>query len=311
MHTAVLHTAATLALSALVGFSTPTEAAPTSLARQIADTELFGYLFANFYKNNEQVFFQLSDGDDPLSYSPTNNNKPVLVSDVGSKTARDPFIAYDPTQDKYWLLANNQVRRSRSRGYSSASLAGRLTRTSRPLVPTRAQSLIALGIANGGDFNKAYYANYSGAVLFTGLDNTLTNWSCPQLIDFAGPDSLHVFAPEAIWDYEKSQFLLYWTGAYANATTGKFWATYTADFTQFSPPFVYYEEDNTIYDLTIGAIEDDGKSYVRFWSSNEFGGRIRGQYSLDGLFGTWIDINSTATPNDNKGVLNPDKAGSR
>lgn len=58
----------------------------TAFERQApSDSSRFGYLSANFYKNDEQVFFQLSDGDDPLSFSPVNNNKPVLVNDQGSK----------------------------------------------------------------------------------------------------------------------------------------------------------------------------------------------------------------------------------
>lgn len=169
-------------LSALSVLAAPMLASAAALQgsltqRHGAQNGLFGYLFANFYSNNEQVFFQLSDGDDPLSYSPINNNKPVLRSTVGAKAVRDPYIAWNPIEDQYWLLGNNQ-------------------------------SLVALGIDKGGDFNKAFYANYSGAVLFKGLDNTLTNWDAPCLIDFAGHDSLHVFAPEAIWDTDKNAFLV-------------------------------------------------------------------------------------------------------
>lgn len=103
---------------------------------------------------------------------------------------------------------------------------------------------------------------------------------------------------------------LYWTGAYQTATTQKTYAAYTTDFVTFSDPFVYYEEDRNVVDMTIASVDDGRKNFVRFWQSQEFGGSVRGQYTKEGLLGNWYNINSTQTPGDNIGVLNPDKGGS-
>lgn len=62
--------------------------------------------------------------------------------------------------------------------------------------------------------------------------------------------------------------------------------------------------------MTVAAVDESGKRYVRFWQSQEFGGTVRGQWSQDGLNGPWTYINSTQTPNATGSVLNPGKGGS-
>ncbi|CAO1634669.1 unnamed protein product [Sympodiomycopsis kandeliae] len=261
---------------------TSTQAAPSKGTRangHVSHNNHFGYLFANFYRNNEQVFFQLSDGNDPLSFSPLNNNKPVVVNDEGSKAIRDPFIAYNPLKDKYWLIGNNQ-------------------------------SLIALGIDKGGDFGLAYNQGYNGIVVSEALDNTLTQWGKTELQEVAGEESLHVFAPEAIWDPKREAFLLHWSGAYKNQTVQKIYGRYTQDFHDFGDQFVYYEESRNVADMTIAAIDDGGEQFVRFWQSEVFDGQVRGQYSVSGLDGPWKNIKSIAVPNGGSATINNQKGGS-
>lgn len=44
--------------------------------------------FTHFTSTDEQVYWHLSDGDDPLNFSPLNHAKPILRNNLGSKVSR-------------------------------------------------------------------------------------------------------------------------------------------------------------------------------------------------------------------------------
>lgn len=48
-------------------------------------TALYAYLFSHFTTTDEQVYWHLSDGDDPLNFSPLYHAKPILRSNIGAK----------------------------------------------------------------------------------------------------------------------------------------------------------------------------------------------------------------------------------
>lgn len=43
--------------------------------------------FTHFTSTDEQVYWHLSDGDDPLNFSPLNHAKPILKNNLGSKVS--------------------------------------------------------------------------------------------------------------------------------------------------------------------------------------------------------------------------------
>lgn len=160
----------------------------------------YGYLFTHFTGTDEQVYWDLSDGDDPLNFSPLNHAKPILSSHIGAKVsveaeqigrrgeqithpdwlcgapqqaARDSFIAYNPIDDKYFVLGNNQ-------------------------------SFIKAGL----NYTSAYNQKYRGIVVWESRKSDLTEWSEARLLDIAQESSLHVFSPEAVWLPDKEQFMV-------------------------------------------------------------------------------------------------------
>src|SRR3954449_6919282 len=69
-----------------------------------------GYLFAYFTgegtADGEQIYFALSQGNDPLRWRAPAAG-PALRSAVGTKGARDPFVIRSPRGDRFYLIATD------------------------------------------------------------------------------------------------------------------------------------------------------------------------------------------------------------
>ena len=62
-------------------------------------TNYAGYLYVHFKRESadgEQLYFALSDGDDPLHFDELNGGQPVLYSVLGERAVRDPHIVRSP-----------------------------------------------------------------------------------------------------------------------------------------------------------------------------------------------------------------------
>ena len=71
------------------------------------------YLFTHFIgesEHGEQIYFSLSE--DGLHWNDLNNGQPVLVSDIGEKGVRDPFLIRD---EKNGILRSFKTRAYRDR----------------------------------------------------------------------------------------------------------------------------------------------------------------------------------------------------
>ena len=79
----------------------------------------------------------------------------------------------------------------------------------------------------------------------------------------APDDAGCTWAPEAVYDEDTGDYLVYW----ASTTSGddfskhRIWAAHTSDFVTFGAPFVYLERDHSVIDTTI--IREDDR-YYRF-----------------------------------------------
>ncbi|WP_406047217.1 glycoside hydrolase family 43 protein [Kribbella sp. NBC_00889] len=67
--------------------------------------EYVGYLYAHFKRESadgEQIYFAVSDGNDPLHFRELNDGTPVLCSTLGERGVRDPHLVRSPEgQDGY------------------------------------------------------------------------------------------------------------------------------------------------------------------------------------------------------------------
>jgi hypothetical protein len=194
--------------------------------------EYTGYLFAHFIGEaqlGEQVYFASSR--DGLHWKDLNSGNPVLISDIGEKGVRDPFIIRDVLNGKYIIIATD------------------------------------LCIASGKGWWSAQHYGSTNIIVWESKD--LVNWSEPLAVNMRVPGAGCVWAPEAIFDESRQEFLVFWASMVTEPSTDetkqRIYASYTKDFHEFSDAFLYKEGKFHIIDTTIIKV---GKKYYRF-SKNE------------------------------------------
>ena len=196
--------------------------------------ETKGYLFVSFTGENtekgEQIYFALSE--DGLYWKDLQKpENPVLVSTIGEKGARDPFIIRDAHGKGYYLIATD-LRIATGKGWADS-----VTNGSRSLLLWHSRDLI--------------------------------NWSAPRLIELAVPGAGCLWAPEVIFDEKKDEYFIFFASNVKEPGEAepkqRIYCTTTKDFESFSETRKYIERDNHVIDTTM--VYDGGK-YYRF-SKNE------------------------------------------
>ena len=218
-----------------------------------------GYLFTTFKgeatPQTEQIYFGLSQ--DGFHWDALNNANPVLISDIGKKGVRDSYLLRSHDGKKFFLLATD--------------LSNNLNR----------------------DWHRATHAGSKSIVIWESDD--LVKWSAPRLVKVAPDDAGCTWAPEAIYDEETKDYLVYWasTTERDNFAKQRIWSAHTTDFKIFSKPEIYIEESATVYDTDIIR---NGEKYYRF--SKDARNNAVTMEVADKLAGPWIDVsgfNLTAT----------------
>ena len=211
-----------------------------------------GYLFTTFRGEEtpmtEQIYFMVSENG--LDWKALNNGDPVLVSTVGERGVRDPFIIRSPDGKKFFLIATD--------------LSIHLTHHDWGRAVTRASKSIVVWESND-----------------------LVNWSEPRLVKVAPDDAGCTWAPEAVYDEERGEYMVFWASMTGRDDFKKhrIWAAHTKDFKEFSEPFIYIEKPNTVIDTTI--VRENG-IYYRF-TKDEKQKAITMETSRD-LMNGWKDV---------------------
>ncbi len=209
-----------------------------------------GYLFVTFKGEQspltEQIYFALSQ--DGRQWNALSNGLPVLVSPLGEKGVRDPYLLRTPDGQKFHLIATD------------------------------------LSINRNGNWGRAVRAGSKSIVIWDSTN--LVNWSEPRLVKVAPDDAGCTWAPEAVYDDSRKEYLVFWA-----STTGRddfakhrIWGAWTKDFISFGEPFIYIEKPWTLIDTTI--VRENGH-YYRF-SKDEKEKDITFESSTN-LLGPWID----------------------
>jgi len=186
-----------------------------------------GFLFTTFRDEttplSEQIYLDISK--DGKRWDMLNGGNPVLVSDVGEKGVRDSFLLRSHDGRRVWLMATD------------------------------------LCIARNSDWNRATHQGSRSIVVWESSD--LVRWTRPRLAVVAPEDAGCVWAPEAIYDTEAGDYLVYWSSTTAgdNFSKQRIWAARTRDFRSFSEPFMYVEKSHHVIDIHI---VHDGNAYYRF-----------------------------------------------
>lgn len=186
-----------------------------------------GFLFTTFRDEttamSEQIYMGISE--DGRQWESLNGDNPVLVSTVGEKGVRDSFLLRSRDGQKVWLIATD------------------------------------LCVHRNRDWKRNAQAGSRSIVVWESSD--LVHWTEPRLALVAPRDAGCAWAPEAIYDEEEGNYLVYWasTTGRDNFSKQRIWAARTKDFRSFGEPFLYLEKSNHVIDIHIVRA---GDAYYRF-----------------------------------------------
>lgn len=234
----------------------PLLAAATGLAMMLAVSlsqavAADGYLFVTFKGQqgpmDEQIYFAISK--DGRNWTALNNGNPVLVSKLGEKGVRDPFLLRSHDGKKFYLIATD------------------------------------LSWALDRSVSRSIRAGSRSLVIWESTD--LVQWSEPRLVAVAPEEAGCAWAPEAVYDEETGDYLVFWASTTKgdNFAKHRIWAARTKDFQTFGAPFIYIERPTAVIDTTIIY---DGHSYYRFTKDEKF--KVNTLETSPKLMGPWTDI---------------------
>jgi hypothetical protein len=215
-----------------------------------------GYVMVHFTgegATNQQMY--LSHSTDGLHWNDLNGGGMVLRSTVGTKGVRDPALVRSPDGSKYWIIATD------------------------------------LCIGCGQDWAGSINNGSRNLVVWESTD--LVTWSQPRLLNVAGaiPDGRNAWAPEAIWNPETNDYVLYWaTNVPVNGVKKhRIYYARTSDFRTITTPQPYIERPGTqeIIDTQIVEVPSGVGSYRYVRASGD------GQITLEGsnsILGTWTHL---------------------
>lgn len=210
-----------------------------------------GFLFVAFNGEttpmSEQIFFGLSE--DGRHWDALNGTRPILVSQLGEKGVRDPYILRSHDGKKFFIIATD------------------------------------LSINRNHNWKRATHEGSKSIVIWDSPD--LIHWSEPRLAQVAPDDAGCTWAPEAVYDEQTQDYLVFWasmTGS-DNFAKQRIWACRTKDFITFGKPFVYIDKTVDVIDTDI--VRDNG-GYYRF-SKDETSKAITMEVS-EKLMGPWENL---------------------
>lgn len=195
------------------------------------DEAYAGYMFSYFTgegtANGEQVYFALSEGNDPLHWQEMNEGKPVLNSGLGDKGVRDPFIIRSPEGDKFYLIATD------------------------------------LKMNGSGDWNAAQTNGSRSIMVWESHD--LVNWSEQRMAEVSPKEAGNTWAPEIIYDDTTGEYVVFWASRlfedenHIGSSYQRIMYAKTRDFYTFTEPEVYMDYGYSIIDTTM--LQHAGKVY--------------------------------------------------
>jgi hypothetical protein len=226
------------------------------MATAMGSTPYPAYLLVHFTSEageGEQIRFSVST--DGYRWNDLNGSRPVMMSDVGDRGVRDPSIIRAASGNKFYILATD------------------------------------LRMANGRGWDAAMHKGSTSMVIFESTD--LVTWSAPRLVSIAGniPGAGCVWAPEAIYDPDAGDYLVYWTTISTRDGIDKprIYYSRTRDFVTFTPAALYIDRPGKagLIDTQIVSSQDPKAAFRYYRASGD------GEITLEGansLLGDWVRI---------------------
>ncbi|MBB6550196.1 RICIN domain-containing protein [Nonomuraea rubra] len=184
-----------------------------------------GYLFTYFTGENtsagEQIYFALSQGNDPTRWRQLNGGRPVLTSTLGTRGVRDPFIIRSPQGDRFYQIATD------------------------------------LRMYGNGNWEQVQRTGSKSIVVWESTD--LVNWSAPRLARVSPDTAGNTWAPEAYYDEGLGQYVVFWASKLYSAgdpdhtgtTYNRMMYATTSDFRTFSAAQIWVDKGYSTIDSTI------------------------------------------------------------
>ncbi|KAK0617303.1 glycosyl hydrolase [Immersiella caudata] len=219
-----------------------------------------GYLGVFFLGADPYVYFYLSNGNNAVSMKALNRGQPIMRPTKGTGGVRDPTIIPGGGAEagKKWYIIGTDLH---------------IGKTS---------------------WDAAQRTGSKGIFIWESTD--LINWVNERLVVVEDSTAGMVWAPEAIWDPARGQYLVHWASKFYPASDPRHTGSpsnirmryaYTSDFKTFSTPQTYIDRAPTnIIDLTFLPLDDTGNNFVRFMK-DETKKTVFAEVSSTGLFGTW------------------------
>lgn len=175
--------------------------------------EPFGYLMVHFVETEEaggeQIYFSLTESDDPLRWYRLNDGHPVLRSHHGTGGVRDPYIVRSPEGDRFHILATDLQTRVSGWEHTTKTASRHMEVWS---------------------------------------SDDLVTWGPQRHVRVIDDRAGMVWAPEAIYDATSGEYLLHWTSTlypdgddHSGEQDMKILRARTRDFLHISPPEVWME----------------------------------------------------------------------
>lgn len=250
---------------------TVTVKAASDFTEESLDAYVFAYFKGEGLSNGEQIYFATSQ--DGLHWEDMNNGDPAIISDLGEKGLRDPFVIRAPEGDKFYLIATD-LKINGGRGWGLAQSDG-------------SQSIM----------------------IWESTD--LVNWTDQRMVKVALDTAGCTWAPEAFYDEKTGEYIVFWASKTSadNYSTQRIYYSKTRDFYTFTEAQVWTELNHqvtgaamSIIDTSVISVkENDGSlTYYRFSKneadSSEDGYTSGGKYTIletsKSLLGEWTRVDA-------------------
>ncbi len=181
----------------------------------VGDTEAYLYVYfrGNVNGSEERLSIHLASSEDSYVWEDLNGNWPILESTMGTQCLRDPYLLRSHDGDRFYLIATD-LNTQDGQGWGPWSLEG-------------------------------------SKYLMIWESDDLVNWSEQRMVKFANDDMGCAWAPEAIWDPDTEEYLVYASAkdlTLGSSAIDTVYVVRTRDFRTFSEPeyFVQPFEDNGV-----------------------------------------------------------------
>ncbi|QUC59170.1 AbfB domain-containing protein [Streptomyces sp. A2-16] len=216
-----------------------------------------GYLMVHFTNDSATgQMLYLAHSADGMHWNDLNGGQPVLNSKIGTKGVRDPALVRSPDGSKYWIIATDLCVRCGS----------------------------------------TYQNGSPNFVVWESTD--LVTWSKPWLLAAASlvPGGKNAWAPEAIWNPETNDYVLYWaTNATLNGINKyRIYAARTTDFHSITTPQIWIDPPGStaVVDTQMTEVPAGTGPYRYLRVSGDGQNNVEGSNSI---LGTWTNLGNLSS----------------